>query len=460
MSIERLTSALPATSWTTDQDIIAPWLVEWRDEYFGRTPLMVMPTNVSEVVTIINICREAGLKIVPQGGNTGLVGGQTPQGEILLSTRRLNNIRSVNATTNALIAEAGVTLQTVQDAAEQANRKFPLSLASEGSCTIGGNLSTNAGGVHVVKYGTTKDLVFGVEAVLPNGEIYNGLTDLRKDNTGYDLSRLFMGAEGTLGIITAASLKLFPKPGHLQRAMVGLKNPTDAVKLLEHCRHGNSLTMFEVMPLIGMELVLTHIDGQRDPFANTHPWYALIDWEVGDPATGQHLAETTLASAFDQDLIQDAVIAQSETQAADLLALRENMSAAQKFNGGSIKQDITIPIDRIPEFFAEADLAMQRIIPYCRPVGFGHFGDGNIHYNIAQPVGADKQDFLSHWNEVSEAVFDIVGKYGGSISAEHGIGVMKRDTLARRADPGKMSLLRAVKSAIDPTKMMNPRVLI
>jgi len=457
---EKLTTALPASSWTTDQDIIAPWLTEWRDAYFGQTPIMTMPANVDEVVTIINICRETGLKIVPQGGNTGLVGGQTPQGEVLLSTRRLNKVRSINTTTNALIAEAGVTLQKIQETADEAKRKFPLSLASEGSCTIGGNLSTNAGGVHVVKYGTTKDLVFGVEAVLPNGEVYNGLTDLRKDNTGYDLSRLFLGAEGTLGIITAASLKLFPKPGHLQRVMVGLKSPEDAVRLLEHCRHGNSLTMFEVMPLIGLELVLKYIDGQRDPFDKPHQWYALIDWEVGDEAMGRHLAETTLAKAIENDLIQDAVIAQSETQAADLLALRENMSAAQKFNGGSIKQDITIPIDHIPEFFVEADPAMQKIIPDCRPVGFGHFGDGNIHYNIAQPVGADKKEFLSHWDEISEAVFDIVGKYNGSISAEHGIGVMKRETLARRADPGKMTLLRAVKSAIDPTNMMNPRVMI
>ncbi len=460
MGIAKLKSALPENSWTTDPDIIAPWLVEWRDAYFGHTPIMVMPDDVDEVVKVVNICRDNGLKIVPQGGNTGLVGGQTPQGEVLLSTRRMNKIRATNRMTNAMIAEAGVTLQRVQEAAEATDRKFPLSLASEGTCTIGGNLSTNAGGVHVVKYGTTKDLVFGVEAVLPNGEIYNGLTDLRKDNTGYDLSRLFLGAEGTLGIITAASLKLFPKPGHLQRAMVGLKSPADAVQLLEHCRHGNSLTMFEVMPLIGLELVLKHMKGQRDPFSDPHPWYALIDWEVGDETMGLQLAETTLSRAFEQDLIQDAVIAQSETQAAELLALRENMSAAQKFNGGSIKQDITVPIDRIPEFFQIADKTMEKLIPGCRPVGFGHFGDGNIHYNIAQPEGADKQEFLSHWNEISEAVFDIVDQLGGSISAEHGIGIMKRDTLAHRADPGKMTLLRAVKVAIDPTNLMNPRVLI
>ena len=460
MGIAKLKSALPENSWTTDPDIIAPWLVEWRDEYFGTTPIMVMPNDVGEVVKVVNICRDNGLKIVPQGGNTGLVGGQTPQGEVLLSTRRMDNIRLVNPVTNALVVEAGMTLQKVQDAADSVDRKFPLSLASEGSCTIGGNLSTNAGGVHVVKYGTTKDLVFGVEAVLPNGEIYHGLTDLRKDNTGYDLSRLFLGAEGTLGIITAASLKLFPKPGYLQRAMVGLKSPSDAVRLLEHCRHGNSLTMFEVMPLIGLELVLKHIDGQRDPFDNPHPWYALIDWEVGDESMGMHLSETTLSTALDQDLIQDAVIARSDSQASALLALRENMSAAQKFNGGSIKQDITVPIDRIPEFFKVADEAVEKIIPGCRPVGFGHFGDGNIHYNIAQPEGADKKQFLSRWNDISEAVFDIVDQFGGSISAEHGIGVQKKDQLARRADPGKMTLLKSVKAAIDPTNLMNPRVMI
>ena len=458
--IDTLKSALPAASWTTDPDIIAPWLIEWRDKYFGQTPLMVMPSSTTETAMVVNICREHGLKIVPQGGNTGLVGGQTPQGEILLSTRRMTKIRSVNKVTNALIVEAGATLQSVQEAAAAANRKFPLSLASEGSCTIGGNLSTNAGGVHVVKYGTTKDLVFGVEAVLPSGEIYNGLTDLRKDNTGYDLSRLFLGAEGTLGIITAASLKLFSQPGHIQRAMVGLKSATDAVSLLDHCRQGDSLTMFEVMPLIGMNLVLKHIEGQRDPFDGSHDWYALIDWECENESDGLLLAEQKLGSALESGLIQDAVIAQSGTQAAALLSLRENMSAAQKHNGASIKQDITIPIDKIAEFLKRADEAVVKTVPHCRPVAFGHFGDGNIHYNIAQPEGSDRDKFLSHWNAVSETVFDIVDSLGGSISAEHGIGIMKRETLAKRADPAKMVLLRAVKHSIDPDNMMNPRVMV
>jgi len=409
---------------------------------------------------MVNLCCEAGLKIVPQGGNTGLVGGQTPQGEVLLSTRKLNQIRDVNPRTNALIVEAGVTLQAVQEAADKATRKFPLSLASEGTCTVGGVLSTNAGGVHVLKYGTTKDLVFGVEAVLANGSIFNGLTSLRKDNTGYDLSRLFLGAEGTLGIITAASLKLFPKPGYIQRAMVGVESPEAALRLLETCRSGSTLAMFEVMPRIGLELVLNHIDNQRDPFTDAHPWYCVIDWEVETREQGEQIAEVRLTEAFENGIAQDAVIAQSDTQAAALLNLRENMSAAQKFIGGSIKQDITIPLDRIPEFFEVADRTVQSVVPGCRPVGFGHFGDGNIHYNIAQPEGADRDNFLSYWQDISEAVFDIVDRLGGSISAEHGIGIMKRDELAERADPTKLALMRQIKSALDPDNMMNPRVLI
>ncbi len=458
--IDALKSALPRASWTEDQDIIAPWLTEWRDKYEGQTPIMVMPESVDETAKIVSIARENSLKLVPQGGNTGLVGGQTPQGEILVSTRRMSAIRDVNTVTNTMIAEAGATLFTVQERAEKHNRKFPLSLASEGSCTIGGNLSTNAGGVHVLKYGTTKDLVLGIEAVLPNGEVFDGLTDLRKDNTGYDLSRLFLGAEGTLGIITAASLKLFPKSGFIQRAMVGLKTAKDAVALLDRCRHGDSLTMFEVMPKIGLDLVTTHIPNQTDPFQSEHQWFALIDWEADTELDGNRIAETILSPAMESGLIQDAVIAQSSQQAARLLSLRENMSAAQKHNGASIKQDITLPIDKIADFLEVADKAVDQVVPNCRPVAFGHFGDGNIHYNIAQPIGSNRDDFLSQWDLISETVFDIVGEMGGSISAEHGIGIMKRETLANRAHPTKMALMRAVKQAIDPDNIMNPRVLI
>lgn len=458
--IEALQAALPPAAWTVDPDIIAPHLTEWRDKYFGHTPLMLTPRSTAEVAQAVKICADYGLSIVPQGGNTGLVGGQTPMGEVLLSLKKMTAIRDISVTNNAITVEAGATLYAVQEAAKTLGRKFPLSLASEGSCTIGGVLSTNAGGVHVLKYGTTKDLVFGVEAVLADGSIFNGLTTLRKDNTGYDLNRLFLGAEGTLGIITAATLKLFPQPAHVQRVMCAVSSTDDALELLSACHVGGALAMFEVMPKIGMDLVTTHIDGQRYPFAAPYNWFCVIDWEVDSAQVGEAIASQVLERAFERGIIEDAVIAQNETQAAQLLALRENMSAGQKYLGGSIKQDITVPIDTIPEFFTRADAAVQGIVPGARPVGFGHFGDGNIHYNIGAPDGAEREGFLSQWDAISRAVFDIVDDLGGSISAEHGIGIMKREDLAERADPIKMQLLKSVKKALDPEGIMNPRVLV
>jgi len=457
--IDNLKSNLPPECWTEDTDIIAPCLVEWRERYQGQTPIMMTPGSTAETVQIVKICAEYGLKIVPQGGNTGLAGGQIPQGEILLSTRRMTAIRDVNQVTNALVAEAGATLLSVQEAAVAADRKFPLSLASEGSCTIGGNLSTNAGGVHVLKYGTTKDLVFGVEAVLPNGETHNGLTSLRKDNTGYDINRLFLGAEGTLGIITAASLKLFPRPGHIERVMVGLDSPEKAMALLDHCRVSNHLSMFEVMPHIGLKAVIDHIPGQRDPFDAPHPWYALLDWEMDSAEDGRALSEARLSSAFEKGLIRDAVIAQNKQQASALLGLREHLSAAQKGLGASVKQDITVPLNHIPEFIKIADQTALKLVPECRPVAFGHFGDGNIHYNVTQPENMERGDFLARWQDISEAIFDVVDRFEGSISAEHGIGVLKKKDLANRADPAKLALMTAIKKAIDPRNLMNPRVL-
>lgn len=457
--IDALKSALPDRSWTQDADIIAPHLTEWRDKYFGQTPLMVMPRTTQEVSRAVKICAAHSLPIVPQGGNTGLVGGQTPQGEVLLSLKRMTAIRDVNPVADALVAEAGVTLQDVQRAATEADRKFPLTLSSEGSCTVGGVLSTNAGGNHVLKYGTTKDLVFGVEAVLPDGQIFNGLTNLRKDNTGYDLSRLFLGAEGTLGIITAASLKLFPQPHHVSRALLAVDSVETAIALLMRFRRPE-LAMFEVMPRIGFAAVTDNFDPARDPFDAPHPWYVLTDFEVESAASGEAMTTRLLEQALADGLVRDAVLAQSETQSRDLLFIREQMSAGQKFLGGSIKQDITVPIDKIPTFFKRANAAVETIVPHCRPVGFGHFGDGNIHYNIAQPDGSNREAFLAHWDSVSEAVFDIVDDLGGSISAEHGIGIMKRETLARRADPVKIALLRRVKQALDPQGIMNPRVMV
>jgi FAD/FMN-containing dehydrogenase len=461
--INALKAALPAKAWTQDADMIAPHLVEWRDKYFGTTPILLMPGSTADVATAVKICADHGLSIVPQGGNTGLVGGQTPQGVVILSLKRMIKIREVNPVADAITVEAGATLQTVQNAATAANRKFPLTLSSEGSCTVGGVLSTNAGGNHVLKYGTTKDLVFGVEAVLADGQIFNGLTSLRKNNTGYDLSRLFLGAEGTLGIITAATLKLFAQPGHVTRVMMAVASITDAVALLTQLR-GPALAMFEVMPRIGFAAVTDNFEADRDPFTAVHPWYVLADFEVDSAEAGEALVMPQLESAMASGLVRDAVLAQSDTQFRALGAIREHMSAGQKFLGGSIKQDITVPIDRIADFFTRADATVQRIVPGCRPVGFGHFGDGNIHYNIAQPASADlaahRDAFLGHWDDMSEAIFDIVDSLGGSISAEHGIGIMKRDTLAKRADPVKMALLRRVKAAMDPDGIMNPRVMV
>ena len=459
-ALTALKSSLPAQGWTQDPDIIAPHLSEWRDRFHGHTPLMLLPRSPQEVAAAVKICAQHNIKIVPQGGNTGLVGGQTPMGEVLLSTRNMSAIRQRNSVNNSMIVEAGATLQSIHDAAEAIDRKFPLFLASQGSCTIGGNLSTNAGGNHVLKYGTAKDLVYGVEAVLANGDIYNGLTDLRKDNTGYDLSRLFLGAEGTLGIITAASLKLFPKAGHIQRVMVGLETPAKAMALLGHCRADGALSMFEVIPNIGLKAVIQNFSNQSNPFTEAYPWYAVMDWETKNKNEGLALAESLLANALKQDIILNAVIAQNETQANEILALRENLSAAQKFLGGSIKCDITVPLQNIPDFLTRTDRALEALIPGCRPVSFGHFGDGNIHYNISQPIGVDTEKFLSRWDEAAQAVFDIVGELGGSISAEHGIGVIKKGELAARADPVKLALLKTVKTALDPLNIMNPRVLI
>jgi len=458
--INGLKAALPKGAWTQDPDLIDPHLREWRDRYFGQTPILLTPRTTKEVAAAVKICAAHTLPIMPQGGNTGLVGGNTPQGEVLISLKKMTAVRDINATSNAMIVEAGATLQSVLDVADAAGRKFPLTLSSQGSCTIGGVLSTNAGGNHVLKYGTTKELVFGVEAVLADGSIFNGLTSLRKDNTGYDLNRLFLGAEGTLGIITAASLKLFPKPGYVQRALIGLNNVADAVSLLEPFRAGGRLAMFEVMPAIGYRAVVDNFDAIRDPFANRHRWYLLCDWEVETAADGQAIAESVIGRALEAKQLSDAVIAQNETQAAEILSIREHMSAGQKFLGGSIKHDITVPIDKIPEFFKTADAAMDKIVPGCRPVGFGHFGDGNIHYNISQPKGADRDNYLENWDVLSQRVFDIVENLGGSISAEHGIGIMKRDDLAQRANPVKMKLLRAVKTALDPDGIMNPRVMV
>ncbi len=399
---------------------------------------------------------------MPQGGNTGLVGGQIPfetGDEIVLSLGRMKTIRAVDPAGNTLIAEAGVTLKSIQDAAEAVNRLFPLSLAAEGTCEIGGNISTNAGGIHVLRYGTTRDLVLGLEAVFPGGEIWNGLRTLRKDNTGYDLRGLLTGSEGTLGVITAASLKLFPRPAEVSTVFAACPSLKAAGELFSRAFEGAGplLSAFELIPRIAVEFLLAHMPRMRDPLEAPHPWYVLF--EVASPlpdGLAERVAMALLEDALEKGIVADAAVAASEGQARSFWELREAISEVQKFEGGSIKHDVSVPVSSIPTFIAEADAAVEKLIPGARPVPFGHYGDGNIHYNISQPEGADQAAYLSRWEEMSEVVHSIVARFGGSISAEHGIGRMKAHALEGVKSPVELALMRRLKAAFDPRGILNP----
>ncbi|MGD9543717.1 MAG: FAD-binding oxidoreductase [Methylocystis sp.] len=444
---------------------MSAYLAEPRDLYHGRALCVLKPGSARQVAEILALCNEAGAPVTAQGGNTGLVGGQTPDASgasIVLSLERLNRIRGVDAAADAMTVEAGVTLAQAQDAAQDAQRYFPLSLASEGSCTIGGNLATNAGGVHVLAHGSMRDLVLGVEVALADGRLLSTLGALRKDNTGYDLTRLFVGSEGTLGVITAATLKLFPRPRSRAVAFLGLRDPDQALDLLNFVkgRAGPTLNAFEVLSRVGLELVLRHIPGTRDPLAQPHAWYALIELAAFSEGEAERAAADLLAAAHDAGLAQDATLAQSLDQAQALWKLRESMSDAQKREGGSIKHDIAVPVNEIPRFIEEAGRRLRAAFPQARPVPFGHMGDGNIHYNVSQPVGGDKAEFLSRWADVNAVVHGVVGELGGSISAEHGIGRLKRDLLRETKDPVALDAMRAIKAALDPNGILNPGVLL
>jgi D-lactate dehydrogenase (cytochrome) len=456
--IARLTQIVGANNAITDPAEQEGYLVEERGLYHGHTPLVLRPGSVAEVAAILRLANETKTPIVPQGGNTGLVGGQVPHGgEVLLSLRRLNRIREVDATSNAMTCEAGVVLAKAQAAAADVDRLFPLSLGAEGSCTIGGNLSTNAGGTSALAYGVARDLVLGLEVVLADGQIWHGLNKLKKDNTGYDLKHLFMGAEGTLGVITAAVLKLFPRPRAVETAFIGLPSPRAAIALLNLVqeRTGGAATSFELIKSLGLELALRHGRGVRDPLPSKHPWYVLL--QLSSQSAGlRAVMEDVLAAAAERGLIEDATIAESLDQAKAFWHIREILPEVQKPEGGSVKHDISVPIASVPQFLEQADAAVEKLIPGVRPVPFGHIGDGNIHYNVSQPVGADKEAFLSRWYEVNAVVDDVVAKLGGSISAEHGIGVMKRDLLPGVKDPVALNLMRTFKRTLDPNNILNP----
>lgn len=442
----------------TDATDIEPYVTEERNLFHGRSPLVLRPGSTAEVSAICKLASAHNIALVPQGGNTGLVGGQTPHnGEVVVSLRRLDKIREVDTASNTMTCEAGVVLQIAQAKAAEVDRLFPLSLGAEGSCTIGGNLSTNAGGTAALAYGVAREMALGLEVVLADGRVLNLLSKLKKDNTGYNLHNLFIGAEGTLGIITAATLKLFPKPRAIETAFVGLRSPAAALKLLTIAQGeaANTLTSFELLSEMAVDFSVRHGIDVRDPLQAKHPWYVLM--ELSSPGDDARTPlETILARAMEEEIVDDAVIAANLTQRAGFWKLRDEMSAAQKPEGGSIKHDISVPVAAVPAFIAEADAAVVKLIPGARPVPFGHLGDGNLHYNVSQPIGADTADYLARWHDVNAVVFEIVLRMGGSISAEHGIGVLKRDELPEVKDKTAIELMRSIKAMLDPHGIMNP----
>jgi len=460
--LDRLKAAVGDKGWSDDAQDLAALSTSWRDNWRGWTPLVVSPASTDEVAAVVRICHETGTAIVPQGGNTGLTGASQPHddgSEIILSTRRLNRIRDLDTGNDTITVEAGCILADVQGAADAADRLFPLSLAAEGSCQIGGNLATNAGGTQVLRYGNARSLVLGLEVVLPDGRIWNGLRGLRKDNTGYDLKQLFIGSEGTLGMITAAVLKLFPRPSDRQTALAALPEPAAAVALLARMRRhvGEQVTGFELMQRRAVEFALTHVPGNADPFAESHPWYVLIQLDgQGAPDTLRQPLEATLFEAAQAHEVADAVIAGSAAQAQALWKLRESIPEAQNHVGVSVKHDVSVPLSRIPEFIARADAALEAAYPGIRTVAFGHIGDGNIHYNPAQPADADPAQFANEYAAINRIVHDLIAELDGSISAEHGLGRLRRDEAYRYKPALEMELMRTLKSALDPNDIFNP----
>ncbi|MDP3748387.1 MAG: FAD-binding oxidoreductase [Phenylobacterium sp.] len=459
--LSRLKAVLGEGGWSQDPERLAPKLVEWRDRWVGETPFLALPKSTQDVAAVVGICFEAGVPITPQGGNTGLVGGQIPLGEILLSTERLRTIRDIDAFDDVIVAEAGVTLAAVHEAALAKGRRFPLDLASEGTATIGGVVSTNAGGTAVLRYGNTRELVLGLEAVLPNGEVWNGLKRLRKDNTGYDLKQLLIGAEGTLGVVTAASLKLFPVLVSRATAIAAVDTPQAALDLLVRAKDtaGTGVEAFELMGRRGIEFVLKNIPDQRDPLAEIHPWYVLIEIASGEPGAAEAALERLLSGGLEDGLVRDAVVAQTQAQAKALWSIRENQSPGQKPEGATWKHDISVPVSRVADFLAQATAAMEALVPGCRVTAFGHMGDGNIHYDIIRPDGGDDAVHSARRGEGSRIVHDIVASMGGSISAEHGLGSMKTEEARRYKSPVEVAALSAIRQSLDPKRIMNPRVL-
>ena len=460
--VERIRAIVGSTGLITAPQEVAPYASDWRKRYVGRPAAVVKPASTAEVAAVVRACADSRTAIVPQGGNTGLCGAATPDAsgtQIILNLSRVNRVREVDARNNTMTAEAGCVLANLQKAAEEAGRLFPLSLAAEGSCEIGGNLSTNAGGTAVLRYGNARELVLGLEVVLPSGEVWDGLRGLRKDNTGYDLKQLFIGAEGTLGVITAAVLKLFPLPKSHATAVVALQSPEKALALLERVLGacGERLTGFELFSDFCLSLVLRHFRDTTAPFPRRFPHYVLMEFSDTQPGEGvRALAEGVLEAALVEKNILDAVVAQSETQARAFWKLREFISEAQAHEGPNIKHDVSIPISRIADFISATDQELARAHAGVRLVTFGHLGDGNLHYNVSAPEGVAADVFVKNTAAINRLVHDSVARFGGSISAEHGLGQLKREEIRRYKSPLELELMRKLKRALDPDGIMNP----
>jgi FAD/FMN-containing dehydrogenase len=465
--LDSLRSLLGPRGFSLDPEVLAPWLEDWRGRYQGKAAALLSPASTLEVRAIVQRCAEARVALVPQGGNTSMVGGATPDcggGSLLLSLRRMNSVRSVSPEDNVAVAEAGVILSDLHDRAAAAGRRFPLSLGAKGSATVGGLVSTNAGGTQVLRFGPMRSLVVGLEAVLPDGSLLEGLSALRKDNRGYDLKQLLIGAEGTLGIVTAASLRLVAEPGSRSVAWVGLGSPAAALALLRRLegRLGESVESFELVPGDALDLVLAGIAGTRPPLAGSHRWHVLVESVAPQGArdSGEALQDA-LASALGEGLAEDALVAASEAQAAALWKLRESIAEAERLQGPSVKHDVSVPVSAMPAFIEEARAAVEARFEGARVVAFGHLGDGNVHFNVQPPAGIEAEAWLAaQAGAVTRLVHDRVGEAGGSISAEHGIGQSKLAELARTADPARLSALRAIKAALDPAGIMNPGKLV
>lgn len=446
----------------TDARDMAPFLADWRKAWTGVALAVAQPDTAADVAKVVAWCCANQVAVTPQGGNTGLAGGSVPAAQgrnIVLSLARLNRVRQVDPVNGTMTVEAGVILQAAQEAAQAAERLFPLSLASEGSCTVGGNLATNAGGVAVLRYGNARDLCLGLEVVTPQGELWDGLRTLRKDNTGYDLRDLYIGSEGTLGVITAAVMKLYPLPAARVVAFAAVPSPAAAVALLQlsQARLGSTLTAFELVSKPSLDLVLKHRADARAPFADASPWNVLLELSAPlDEGQGRTELETLLEAAFEADLATDAVISGSLSQSAALWALREGIGGAQSAEGKSIKHDISVPISRIAQFIDEGQAAILAIEPAARPMTFGHLGDGNLHFNVSAPAGGDGQAFMALQSAINLAIHDLVDAYDGSISAEHGLGLLRRDEAIRYRSPLETRLMRTLKDALDPQNVMNP----